>query len=80
MSRLLQRLAQLEQALQPGRFLVFRPDPTLDLDEQFEVYRAENDLTARDTLVILQDFSSEWDQEPGGYPSSQTTQPHSAAS
>jgi hypothetical protein len=56
MSRLLQRLAQLEQALQPGRFLVFRPDPALDLDEQIEAYRAENSTTARDTLVIRLSF------------------------
>jgi len=56
-SRLRQRFARLERAIQPGRFLFMRPDPAQDLDEQLEAFRAEHDLTARDTLVILRRFN-----------------------
>ena len=68
-----QRLASLEQTLQPGRFLVVCPDPSRDHDEQVEAFRAENNVTARDTLVILRrfDFDDEDCQRP---------QPRSAAS
>jgi len=52
-----QRLDSLEQVLQPGRFLAIHLDPALDRDEQLEAFRAEHDLTARDTLVILQRFN-----------------------
>jgi hypothetical protein len=56
-----QRLDSLEQTLQPGRFLVLHEDPTRDLEEQLDAFRAENGLTARDTLVIMRhfDFSDE---------------------
>jgi hypothetical protein len=68
MSRLRQRFARLEQAIQPGgRFFVMRPDPTLDLDEQIEAYRSENGVTARDILVIRPILAPE-------------SQPHPAAS
>ena len=48
-----QRLDSLEQILQE--------DPARDLEEQLEAFRAENGLTARDTLVIVRhfDFSDE---------------------
>jgi hypothetical protein len=61
-----QRLASLEQTLQPGRFLVVRLDPSRDRDEQIEAYAAENDVTARDILVILRrfDFDDEDWSEP----------------
>jgi hypothetical protein len=53
-----QRLDSLEQATQPGRFLVMTLDDRApDRDEQIEAFRAEHDLTARDTLVILQRFN-----------------------
>ena len=53
-----QRLASLEQSIQPGRFLVMTLDDRApDRDEQIEAFRAEHDLTARDTLVILQRFN-----------------------
>jgi predicted DNA-binding protein with PD1-like motif len=51
-----QRLESLEQTLLPGRFLVLRLDPARDRREQIEVFRAENGVTARDTLVILLSF------------------------
>jgi hypothetical protein len=34
-----------------------RIDPARDHDEQVEAFRAENDVTARDTLVILRSFN-----------------------
>jgi hypothetical protein len=53
-----QRLASLEQAIQPGRFLVMTLDDRApDRDEQIEAFRAENDVKARDTLVILKRFN-----------------------
>jgi uncharacterized SAM-dependent methyltransferase len=52
-----QRLESLEQTLQPGRFLVLRLDLARDSDEQLEAFRAENGVTARDTLVTLLSFS-----------------------
>jgi hypothetical protein len=58
-----QRLDSLEQAIQPGRFLVMTLDDRApDRDEQIEAFRAENDVTARDTtardtLVILKRFN-----------------------
>jgi hypothetical protein len=51
-----QRLESLEQTLLPGRFLVLRLDPARDRREQIEAFRAENGVTARDTLVILLSF------------------------
>jgi hypothetical protein len=58
MNRLQQRLAELEQAIMPkGRFLVMREDPTRDLDEQIEAYRAENEVTERDTLIVRRTFT-----------------------
>jgi predicted DNA-binding protein with PD1-like motif len=65
-----QRLESLEQTLQPGRFLVLRLDPVRDRREQIEAFRAENGVTARDTLVILLSFvTSEELQEAEGQPS-----------
>ena len=53
-----QRLDSLEQTLQPGRFLVMTLDDRApDRDEQIEAFRDENDVTARDTLVILKRFN-----------------------
>jgi hypothetical protein len=53
-----QRLAQLEEAIMPkGRFLVIRADPTRDLDEQIEAYRAEDGVTERDILVVIKTFT-----------------------
>jgi hypothetical protein len=58
MSSLRQRFARLEQAIQPGRFLAITLDDRApDHDEQIEAFRAENDVTARDTLVILKRFN-----------------------
>jgi hypothetical protein len=57
MSSLRQRLESLEQTLQPGRFLVVRLDPARDRDEQIDAYAAENEVTARDILVILKRFN-----------------------
>jgi predicted DNA-binding protein with PD1-like motif len=51
-----QRLESLEQTLLPGQFLVLRLDPARDRREQIEAFRAENGVTARDTLVILLSF------------------------
>jgi hypothetical protein len=57
MNRLLQRLAELEQAIQPtGRFLVMHENPTRDLDEQIEAFKAENDVTERDMLIVRRTF------------------------
>ena len=54
----LRRFARLEQAIQPGRFLAITLDDRApDHDEQIEAFRAENDVTARDTLVILKRFN-----------------------
>jgi hypothetical protein len=58
MSRLQQRFARLEQAIQPGgRFFVMRADPTQDLEEQIAAYKTENGVTARDILVIRQNLA-----------------------
>ncbi len=75
-----QRLDSLEQTLQPGRFLVMTLDDRApDRDEQIEAFRAENEVTARDTIVILRRF--DFDDEDcqslvSGEPEDQGCLPH----
>jgi hypothetical protein len=74
------RLDSLEQAIQPGRFLVMTlGDRAPDRDERIEAFRAENEVTARDTIVILRRF--DFDDEDcqslvSGEPGDQGRLPH----
>jgi hypothetical protein len=76
-----QRLAALEQVIQPGRFLVLELDPARDEREQIDAYHAENGTTARDTLVILCRASAQKSlRTRTACLRSQTTRPRPAAS